>query len=233
MKFWLPKIIFGFFLVILAILLLENQELILSALKKAEPESRAEVIDDSMPVMNIPRQDNSKPNITKAVNKKSTNAAAEGLSSFYASINADMNKKGLRIKKNIVYLPDPKGDIDKILEARRLVTRPLRANWEGDKISRPFRVGQTLFQKLSEYAGNNGLEVIWWLNRDFLIKDPFRINKNILETAYQVGKAVGGHFENGISTFFCYQQRTIVLTDMPTDYMKKECTLLRSKSGYD
>ena len=123
-------------------------------------------------------------------------------------------------------MPEPKGDLEKILEARRLTTRPLRKNWTGKTESHPFRLGETLFQKLSEYAQDNGLEVIWWLNRDFLVKDAFRVNKNIITTSYQVGKAIEGHFENGLSIYFCYQQRAIVLIEHDIPYLANECMLL-------
>jgi len=160
--------------------------------------------------------------------KKSTNAAADGLSRFYASINADMGNKGPKIRNNVVFLPDVTGDIVEILEARRIVVRPLRKSWKSSKESRPFRLGETLFQKLSEYANEDGLEVMWWLNRDFVVKDAFRIDKDILKVAYQVGNAVQGHFINGISTYFCYQHRAIVLIDKEVQYLDDECTLLQT-----
>ena len=77
------------------------------------------------------------------------------------------------------------------------------------------------FKSLSEYTQDNGLEVIWWLNRDFLVKDAFRINKDIITTSYQVGKAIEGHFENGLSIYFCYQQRTIVLIEYDHSLLSK------------
>jgi len=160
--------------------------------------------------------------------KKSGNAAADGLSKFYASINSDMGGKGPKIRNNVVYLPDVTGDIVEILEARRIVVRPLRKNWKSTPESRPFRLGETLFQKLSEYANEEGLEVMWWLNRDFVVKDAFRIEKDILKVAYQIGNAVQGHFMNGISTYFCYQHRAIVLIDQEVQYLENECTLIQT-----
>lgn len=143
-----------------------------------------------------------------------------------------MNSKGPKIQNNIVYLPAPTGDLINHLEARRMVTRPYRASWHGKTEARPFRIGETLFQKVSEYAGNEGLEVIWWLERDFVVKDPFRINQNILDTAFQIGKSIEGHFENGISIFFCFRHRALVYIEEPVDYLTKECTLLSSKNKY-
>jgi len=115
----------------------------------------------------------------------------------------------------------------KILQAREMVVRPYRKNWRGTKSSRPFRKGETLYQKLAEYSSGDGLEVIWWLNKDFIVKDPFRIDKNILKTAKQIGQAVAGHFQEGINSYFCYRQRTLVFINEPLKYLEEECILLK------
>jgi YHS domain-containing protein len=44
-----------------------------------------------------------------------------------------------------------------------------------------------------------------------------------------VGKAVEGHFQDGINVYFCYQQRNIVITDNPISYLTEECLLLPQK----
>jgi len=74
---------------------------------------------------------------------------------------------------------------------------------------------------------------MWWLNRDFLVKDPFRINKDIVDTAYQLGQAIGGHFTESLFVYFCNQQRTLVLIDKEITYLNEECILLpRKKRRY-
>jgi len=165
--------------------------------------------------------------------KKLNNAAAEGLSNFYAKIyGSGIDDKGPKIRNNIIFLPDPQGDLVKILQAREMVVRPYRKNWHGTTTSRPFRKKQTLYQKLAEYAAEDGLEVIWWLNRDFIVKDPFRIEKDILKTAYQVGEAVSGHFPEGIVSYFCYRQRTLVFINEAPAYLNDECLPLKPKGTY-
>jgi len=223
MNFWLRNIIFGSFLIVLAYLLFENQEVLFPASENDRTVSEEVAV--------VKPSDKAKM-IKKAPAKqsKSKNAAAEGLSRFYANLHGDDDSSGPKIRNNIVYLPEPKGDIVKLLEARRMVTRPLRRNWRGSNENHPFRLGETLFQKLSEYANDEGLEVIWWLNRDFLVKDPFRINKEIIKTAFQVGKAVEGHFQEGIEVYFCYQQRALVLINLDIPYLDEECILLPEKS---
>jgi len=218
MGFWIRNIAFLAVLLALSYYLFENQDTLF-------PEQQAETLQEEQSAVSTTGKVTVKPKITK----KNSNAAAAGLSRFYANLHGEADGDGPRVRNNIVYLPEPKGDLVEILEARRLVTRPLRANWRGTTENRPFRKGETLHQKLVEYANKDGLEVIWWLNRDFIIKDPFRIDKNIIKTAYQVGNAVGGHFPDGLSIFFCNQQRTLVLIEKDISYLSEECLLLPQK----
>ena len=228
MNFWIRNIVIGAVLIGLAYFFLANQDLLLSLDQEiSTPEAKT-------PTRN---KEEGKDQYSKVKedatsifpNKGSKNPAAEGLSRFYANLNPDFNKKGPKIRNNIVYLPDPKGDLVKLLEGKRMVTRPFRKSWRGTKANRPFRLGETILQKLSQYANEDGLEIIWWLNRDFLVKSPFRINKNVIQTAYQLGKSIEGHFQNGVDIYFCYQQRTIVVIEEDIPYLDEECTLLQPK----
>ena len=156
---------------------------------------------------------------------KSKNAAADGLSNFYAKIYGDKEER--KIRNNIIFLPDPQGDIVEILQAREMVVRPFRKSWRGTEASRSFRKGETLYQNLSIYAENDGLKVLWWLNKDFIVKEAFRIDKDILKMAKTIGQAVAGHFPEGISSYFCYRQRTLVFINEPPSYLDEECILLK------
>ncbi|WP_286234983.1 TcpQ domain-containing protein [Thalassotalea sediminis] len=214
MIFWLKNVLFALLLIALAYYLIANEEELFS--QNNEQDSAAQGESSA---------------ITKPkVDKKDTNPAAEGLSRFYANLRGTEDEDEPRVRNNIVYLPAPKGDLVEILEAKRLVTRPLRKNWKSTKLNRPFRPESTLHQKLREYAKAEGLDVIWWLDRDFIIKDPFRIDKDIIDTAYQVGLAINGHFQDGLSSYFCYQQRTLVLIEENEPYLDEECLKLPRKS---
>jgi hypothetical protein len=222
MKFWLRCVISGLILIGLATALLLNRELLFSL----SGNTADDVVATKVDLHHEAEAESVAPEEKVVVAKESTNAAADGLSRYYANLRGDMDGKGPKIRNNIVYLPEPKGDLEKILEARRLITQPLRKDWLGKTDSHPFRLGETLFQKLFEYAQDNGLEILWWLNRDFVVKSAFRVNKNIITTSYQVGKSVEGHFENGLSIYFCYQQRTIVLIEYSIPYLENKCMLL-------
>jgi len=233
MGFWVRNIIFAIILIALAYGFFANQDLLLSLDGAFEQEAATEVVPLKEPT---PKPATTTTTTTKSQyqqSKKTANAAAEGLSNFYAKIYGDgIDKKGPRIRNNVIFLPDPRGDLLEILQTREMIVRPYRASWQGTTASRAFRKGETLYQKLAEYAGQEGLEIIWWLNMDFIIKDAFRIDKNILKTAYQIGEAVSGHFPEGISSFFCYRQRTLVFINEAPDYLHEECVVLKPKNAY-
>ncbi len=230
MNFWLRNIILAIFLTALAVAFLANQDFLLSldgSLGKVDES----VIINTLPVIDkLPQESRSKASRSQQ-GSTSSNAAAVGLSKFYANVHGNMNSKGPKIRNNIVYLPDPEGDLAKRLQAREMMVRPYKKNWRGRIESRPFRVGNTLNQKLTEYSEKDGIDLIWWINRDYVIKDPFRIEKDILKMTFQVAKAIEGHFESGLSVFFCNRQRAIVVIESaPHPFLDEECILLASKS---
>jgi hypothetical protein len=216
MGFWIRNAILAIVLIGLAVAFFLNKDLLLAL---DEEETKAPTVEVE-----------AKKTATKAAAasqkaKNKSNAAADGLSSFYAKIYGD--KKDRKVRNNVIFLPEPEGDLVQILQAREMMVRPFSKSWSGTKASRPFRKGETLYQKVVEYSEQDGLEIIWWLNKDFIVKDAFRIDKNILKTASQVGKAVSGHFQEGINTYFCYRQRMIVFVNEPPTYLNDECLLLR------
>jgi len=232
MNFWLRNLILGIFLIALAWAFFANQDFLLSLDGSLGKVDETTITTSEAEVEATLQQAKSKRD--KYQQGRSTdNAAAIGLSKFYANLHGDMDSKGPKIRNNIVFLPEPKGDLSKLLQAREMVVRPYKKNWQGSVESRPFRRGQTLHQKLAEYSEKEGIELIWWLNRDYVIKDPFRIEKNILKTAWQITKGVEGHFPSGLSTFFCNRQRAVVVIESaPHDFLDEECILLESDNPY-
>ncbi|KGJ95533.1 TcpQ domain-containing protein [Colwellia psychrerythraea] len=234
MNFWLRNTILGVFLAVLAWLFFANQDFLLSldgSLGNVEDSTvkTTETVVDAVPKE---VEVESKTTLYQQ-GRSSSNPAAVGLSKFYANLHGDMGGNGPKIRNNIVYLPDPKGDLAKILQAREMIVRPYNKNWQGSIESRPFRKGETLNQKLVEYSEKDGIELIWWLNRDYVVKDPFRIEKDILQTTYQVAKAIEGHFESGLSIFFCHRQRAIVVIESaPQLFLDEECISLASENPY-
>ncbi|GHE84279.1 TcpQ domain-containing protein [Thalassotalea profundi] len=221
MMFWIRSVGLALILVVLAYYLFANKEVLFTEVA-TETLTTEEVLADKAQADESLHNEAEEPEIIK----KQKNAAAEGLSRFYANLRGTDEESGPRVKNNVVYLPEPKGDLVDILIAKKMVTRPLRSNWRSNNKNAAFRVGFTLNQKLSEYAQESGLEVIWWLDKDFLVKDPFRINKDIVQMTYQISQAIQGHFEEGIKAYFCNQHRTLIITEKSYEYLDEECILL-------
>ncbi|XQW84187.1 TcpQ domain-containing protein [Thalassotalea piscium] len=222
MMFWIRNVGFALILAILAYFLFVNKDLLFTE-TATESLTTEEILADKAQADEALHDD--KKEIPTAT-KESKNAAAIGLSRFYASLRGTDEDSGPRVKNNVVYLPEPEGDLIDILIAKKMVTRPLRRNWRSNSKNAAFRVGFTLNQKLTEYAKESGLDVIWWLDKDFLVKDPFRIDKDIVQMTYQISKAIEGHFPNGIKAYFCNQHRTLIITEKDYEYLDEECVLL-------
>jgi len=231
MGFWLKNIIIALILIVLAIVFFLNKDYFLS-LDGSLVNEQSEQTEQNTNTEKAKATPSEPPKPKNPQARRPKNAAADGLSNFYAKIYGSDMGDGPKIRNNIIFLPDPQGDLVKILQAREMVVRPYKKNWHGTTAPRPFRKGETLYQKLAEYAKTEGLEVIWWLNRDFVIKNQFRINKDILKTAYQIGEAVSGHFPEGIKSYYCYRQRAIVFINEAPIYLDKECISLKPKSAY-
>jgi hypothetical protein len=228
MKFWLKHLFVGAFLLAIALLLLNNQQWVYEQLQYVVADDNNS--DDSAIDSEALEQElkETAEQVKKKLTTEPVNKAAEGLSNFYAKINPDYGGKGPRVINNIVYLDDPSINIDKYLRDRKRVVTSISEHWQGARDNRPFRAGETVYQKLLEYTTEQGVELIWYLNRDFVIKSPFRIDKTITRTAYQVGNSISGHFPMGVTVFFCHDHRAIVLIEEPSSYLYEECKELKS-----
>lgn len=227
MNFWVKNSILAILLSVLAYYLLSNYEWLLEYIGDSSSPASAEYTTDA--------QDKGvESEIAKAKpleqSRETKNKAAEGLSSFYASLNPDM-KNGPIIRENVVYLSQPAGNINHVLEDRIKTVKGISSNWRGRVEPRRFSKGDTLYKKLNDYAEEAGVGLLWWLDKDFIIKSPFRVNKSVIQTAYVVGKSISGHYPEGVNTYFCNRHRTIVITTNPTHYVIENCQLVRSNTS--
>ena len=110
MSFWIRNAVIAAVLVGLAITFIINKDLILSA-----NQEEAQDIENQE---KLPDADAKK----YKQGQKTGNAAADGLSKFYAKIYGDKNER--KIVNDVIFLPEPEGDIVEILQARKLIVRP-------------------------------------------------------------------------------------------------------------
>jgi hypothetical protein len=155
------------------------------------------------------------------------NAAAEGLSRFYASIRNQVNVIKER-DKFVLKLPKPDLTLDRVLAQRIRVVEPLPTTWTGKIAPRRFHDKSTLKNVLTNYAKDEGIVLYWYLSKDYVVKDHFRVDSNFTSALYQVGRAINDDFEHEVYTFFCYKQRAAVITELPSEYVRANCLPLKS-----
>ncbi|SFB81916.1 TcpQ domain-containing protein [Pseudoalteromonas denitrificans] len=154
--------------------------------------------------------------------EKKSNAAADGLSSFYASIRGSLD----RVSAGSDFVKDIKMPTTKLttaLKERAEIVRPSTAKWRGTVQSRRFESGKMLKSIMNQYAKDEGIAFYWYLNKDYKVKHNFRVENNFVATLYQVGKAIDSDFEYDVKTFFCYKHRAAVITEKPSLFVRENC----------
>lgn len=157
--------------------------------------------------------------------KESKNAAAEGLSRFYASIRNQVKSNKER-DQYVLSLKKPDQTVDRVLAERTRTVTPMPASWTGSVEQRRFENGSTLKDVLVEYAKSEGIELYWYLSKDYVVKDHFRVDSNFTSALYQVGRAINDDFEHEVYTYFCNKQRAAVITELPSEYVRANCLKL-------
>lgn len=165
-------------------------------------------------------------NGTSALNyQQTTNAAAEGLSRFYASIRdrITVNKDN---DKFVIQLDKPDLSLDRALNQRSFVAEPMPLNWNGEVGPRRFQRDSTLRTVLTQYANNEGVTLLWYLDKDYVIKDHFRIDSSFNSALYRVSRSINDDFVNEVYAYFCPKQRAAVITELPSEFVRSNCLKL-------
>lgn len=125
---------------------------------------------------------------------------------------------------NVVNISDtPLADRLKKMES---LQKPLPANWVGEYKHRSFKAGSTLRDSIISYAQSEGMQVIWELNRDFIIKHPFQIDNSIVGSLDEIGRAIDSNFDGTVKTYVCPKQRSLVITAVKSKYLQENCKVV-------
>ena len=153
--------------------------------------------------------------------KSSYNAAAQGLSNFYTSFHSTLNSITER-EKYVIKLDKPDSPLSHRLR-QQTTSNKIPATWRGEIKPRRFEKGDTLKSVMTDFAQQESIEFLWYLDKDYVIKDNFRVDETFITTLYQVSKAIDSDFESDVYGFFCYKHGTAVITEKPTRYVRDNC----------
>ena len=104
--------------------------------------------------------------------------------------------------------------------------QPLPADWESQIVSHWFMEDSTLKENLSRMATENGLQLLWWLEKDFKVQAAFKVRADLLTTAERLALSLDSHFMFGPHAYICPQLRLLLIaSDDEAARTRRYCTL--------
>lgn len=102
---------------------------------------------------------------------------------------------------------------------------PIEGRWVGEHKFRTFSAGSTLREAITDYAQNEGMQVIWELDQDFIVKNQFQMEDTLVGSLYQIARAVDSNFSGQVVAYVCPKQRSLVITEENTEFLQENCTI--------
>ncbi|MEO9946813.1 toxin co-regulated pilus biosynthesis Q family protein [Paraglaciecola sp.] len=113
------------------------------------------------------------------------------------------------------------------LQKMESLQKPISGRWVGEHKHRTFKVGSTLRSAITNFAESEGMQVIWELERDFIVKHHFQLDDSILGSLNMIATAIDAEFDGEVKAYMCPKQRSLVITAKANDYLTRECTQAR------
>ncbi|WP_026377213.1 TcpQ domain-containing protein [Aestuariibacter salexigens] len=156
---------------------------------------------------------------------------SQGLSDFYREYRLSSTKPHQEDVGDFVM--DVNVDdrpLDQRLQGMQSDQKPVSGRWVGEHKYRTFKAGSTLRSAITSFAQTEGMQVLWELEQDFIVKNQFQMDDTIVGALAKIASAVDSNFEGEVRAYVCPNQRSLVITHNHTDYLKDNCTIIE-KSG--
>ena len=169
------------------------------------------------------------PSAPKPVDAPEERSVAKGLSDFYREFRMTASEPERSEGADMVLdLTPSEQSLDDRLQSMSSALKPVDGRWEGEYKYRTFRAGNTLREAISSYAEQEGMQVIWDLNQDFVIKHQFQMDNTVAGSLAKIASAIDSNFEGKVATFVCPKQRSLVVTEKVTEYLSTQCSRVGS-----
>ena len=150
---------------------------------------------------------------------------AKGLSEFYREFRLTSTKPIDEDSSDFVVDVDVSDEqLDTRLERMSVLMEPVNSDWTGEKKYRTFHEGTTLREAISAYATAEGMQLIWNLNQDFIIKHQFQIENTVSGSLAKIANAIDTNFEGKVKAYICPKQRSLVISETETEFLEENCT---------
>ena len=151
-------------------------------------------------------------------------SVSSGLSDFYRDFRQSSSEVGNSASSEfVVDVEKSEEDLDTQLKSRASKHRPVTDAWVGEHKFRSFKAGNTLREVISDYAEKEGMQVVWDLEQDFVIKHHFQVDDTLVGALTQIASAVNSNFTGDVHAYVCADQRSLVVTATATEFLLEQC----------
>lgn len=160
----------------------------------------------------------------KPEGQKSKRNPATGLTDFYAQYRSGPELTLENTSDFVMDVKTPEQPLGERLQKMESLQKPVSGRWVGEHRYRTFKAGGTLREVITAYAQAEGMQLLWELNQDFVVKSSFQVEDTIAGALGQIARAVDSNFNGTVEAFFCPRQRTFVITARVNDYLRQYCS---------
>ena len=171
----------------------------------------------------MPESDNS-------AKQKESKSIEENLADFYREFRLS-SKDPIQEEYGdfVLALEQPEGSQTERLVAISNVDNPPEQTWQGEFKYRSFAKDTTIRVEAMKYAEQEGMQLIWDLNQDFIIRHRFLSENSLVATLDEIAGAIDANFIPQVNVYFCNKKRTIVIAENAGTYVVDNC----KKAGFD
>jgi hypothetical protein len=99
-------------------------------------------------------------------------------------------------------------------------------NWRGSYEVRAFSVDNTLMESATGFVQNEGMDLIWHLNQEFIVSHRFLSENTVAGMLNEIAGAIDSNFLATVKVHYCEDQRVMVITDQQDPTLEEICTLV-------
>lgn len=155
--------------------------------------------------------------------------SAQNATNFYEKLRYSLDASADPSKEFVVELKDTSDALTSTLASRTNTVPPLEGNWQGSATNRQFTTGSRVRDQMIGFANDEGIELIWTLPRDYVVKHYFESGDNYLKALTDIVAAISPDFETPLLAYFCPKERAAVVTDKSNAFLQEHCRLLNGE----
>lgn len=90
---------------------------------------------------------------------------------------------------------------------------PLSYQWRGSIQTRWFLADETLQSNLKKMVAEESLELIWWLDKDYIVQKAFKVHSDMVNTTDRIARSLQSHHPDQPQAYLCPYQRVILVAE--------------------